>query len=417
MGEDQSWFDSARLGMFVHWDHASQQGLEVSWPLVGGVPVLPHSQSVPVEQYHASAATFDPAEWDPAALAGLARRAGMRYVVFTAKHHSGYAMFDTALSDFSVLRSPCRRDLLGELVRALRAEDLRVGIYFSLSDWHHPDYPAFTEADKPYRLGASPPLPPPERWERYLAFLSGQLTELLGNYGRVDVLWFDGGWERPAEMWRPRELEALIRSLQPEITINDRLYGVGDYATPEQLVPSAPPERRWETCMTMNESWGFNPSDCDYKSSRQLLATLCEVAAKGGNLLLNVSPTGTGALPPEQVERLEQIARWMDANAEAVHDTTPGLEPWQVYGSSTRHHGRVYLHLLMRPYDTVTVRGVRTRRVKAVTHLGSGQALDFTCRAGVLGDLLPDPVGEVVIRMPDELIDPFATVIALDVDE
>ncbi len=416
MRNRQVWFEGARLGMFVHWDHASQQGLEVSWPLVGGIFALPHSQGVPVDQYHASAATFDPAEWDPTALAQIARRAGMRYVVFTAKHHSGYAMFKTDLSDFSAPASPCHRDLLGELIDALRAEDLRVGIYFSLSDWHHPDYPAFTEQDKPYRLGSSPPLPTPEQWDRYFAFLSGQLRELLSNYGRIDLVWFDGGWERPPEMWRPKELESLIRSQQPEILINDRLYGVGDFASHEQLVPDDPPDGRWETCLTMNESWGYNPSDTEYKSTWQLVHTICEVAAKGGNLLLNVSPTGTGTLPPEQLKRLEDISKWMKMHGEAIYETGSGLEPWQFYGPTTRNEHRVYLFLLMRPYDTVTVRGMRIRRVKAATHLSSGEALDFTCRTGILEGLSQDPLGEVVIRVPDDLIDPYATVIALDIE-
>src|SRR5438445_7467952 len=137
------WFRGAGLGMFVHWDHASQQGLELSWPLVGGIPVLPRCQSVAVDAYHASAATFDPAEWDPTAIARRARRCGMTYAVLTTKHHSGYAMFDTSLSDFSVMRSPYGRDIVGGFVDAVRNEGLRVGLYFSLSDWHHPDYPAF----------------------------------------------------------------------------------------------------------------------------------------------------------------------------------------------------------------------------------------------------------------------------------
>jgi len=151
------WFDTARLGMFVHWDHASQQGLELSWPLVGGIFALPQSQRVTPEQYHSSAATFDPVNWDPKGLARLARETGMRYVVLTAKHHSGYAMFHTALSDFSIEHSPYARDIVREYVDAVRGEGLKVGLYFSLSDWHHPEYPAFQEEHKPYVFGQSPP--------------------------------------------------------------------------------------------------------------------------------------------------------------------------------------------------------------------------------------------------------------------
>ena len=408
------WFEQARFGLFVHWDHASAQGLELSWPMVGGLFALPKCQSVSVAEYERSASTFDPTAFDPRALAALARRAGMRYAVFTAKHHAGYAMYPTRLSDHSVASAPCRRDLVREWVDAVRAEGLRVGLYFSLSDWHHPDYPAFTDADRPYLPGLSPPLPSPEQHERYLAYLRGQLRELLTDYGTVDVLWFDGGWERPPEWWCPQELESLVRGLQPGIVINDRLPGVGDFATPEQFVPPQPPDGPWETCLTMNNSWGYVPADADYKPARELVHTLCEVAARGGNLLLNVSPTGTGALPAEQRDRLEAVAGWMATHSESILDTEPGLEPWQFYGPSTRRGDRLYLHLLMRPYDEVTVRGVPVRRVTGVARLGRPGQLAHAVRTSVLDRLNADPKGELVIRVPEDALDPLATVLVVD---
>jgi alpha-L-fucosidase len=413
-GDASGWFRGAGLGLFVHWDHASQQGLELSWPLVGGIPVLPKCQSVAVADYHASAATFDPTAWDPVALARRAKACGMTYAVFTTKHHNGYAMFDTAQSDFSVMHSPYGRDIVAGFVDAVRAEGLRVGLYFSLSDWHHPGYPAFREEDKPYLFLASPPWPPAEQWAQYLEFMSAQLWELLTNYGPIDLLWFDGGWERPPDWWRAEQLEAMIRSLQPDILINDRLPTRGDFETPEQFVPAVPPERPWETCLTMNESWGYNPSDTDYKSARSLIHTICEVASRGGNLLLNVSPTGTGELPPEQVERLDAVARWMDAHAESVLGTAPGLEPWQFYGPTTRWDTTVYLHLLMRPYDTVTVRGVRVRQVRSVRVVGTNEQLPFTTRTAILDSFAADPLGEVTITVPESVLDPDATVLALE---
>jgi alpha-L-fucosidase len=408
------WFARAGFGLFVHWDHASQQGLEVSWPLTGGVFALPKARTVPVAQYHSSAATFDPVEFDAPELARLAKRAGMTYAVFTARHHAGYAMWPTAHSDYSVASSPGGRDLVGAFVDAMRAEGLRVGLYLSLSDWHHPDYPPFTDADQPYQFGFSPPPPAPDQWERYLEYLCAQVRELLTNYGVIDLLWFDGAWERPADWWRPQDLRALIRELQPDALVNDRLPGVGDYATPEQFVPPQPMTGPWETCLTMNNSWGYVPADTDYKRARRLIHTLCETAGKGGNLLLNVSPTGTGALPPEQTERLEAIARWMGPHREAVVGTEPGLEPWQFYGPSTRRGDRVYLHLVWRPYDEVTVRGVPVRRVRRVTALGSNHELSFRTRTGIIETLLPDPDGELTIAVPPEAVDPDATVLAVD---
>lgn len=408
------WFPSARFGMFVHWGHSSQQGIELSWPLVGGFTAIPGAADIPVAQYHASASTFDPQAWDAPALARLAKRCGMQYAIFTAKHHDGYSMYGTQLSDFGVMHSPCGRDLFREFADAMRAEGIRVGVYYSLSDWHHPHYPPFTDAHKPYRFPAG--VPANDDWPKYVEFMHGQVRELLTNYGRIDVIWFDGGWERTREQWRAAELEAMIRELQPGIMINDRMPGTGDYDTPEQFVPPKPPARPWEVCMTMNESWAYNPDDTRWKSSHRLIHTLCEVAARGGNLLLNVSPRGDGSLPPEQVERLEDIAGWMEHHRDAILGTQPALEPWQFYGPATRRGSTLYLHLLMRPYESVSVRGVKVRRVRSVRALGSGEDLRFERRITIIDRIIGgDPDGELIIDVPQSVIDPFATVIAVDV--
>jgi alpha-L-fucosidase len=411
-----TWFDSARFGMFIHWGLSSVRGWELSWPMVGATPALPHCQSVSIDEYYASAKSFVPANYRPREWARLAARLGMQYATFTAKHHDGFAMFDTKLSDFSIVHTRCRRDVLREFIDAFRAEGLRIGVYFSLSDWHHPDYPAFVEADKPYdffRLRQ----PTPEQWARYIDFLFGQVRELLTHYGPVDLIWFDGQWERvPSDRWRPAELRAMIKALQPGILINDRLPECGDFDTPEQFIPPQPLWRAWETCMTINESWGYNPSDTHHKSPRQLIHALCEVAGKGGNLLLNVSPMGDGTLPPEQVERLEVVAQWMAVHGESIVGTTPGLEPWQFYGPSTRKGDRLFLHLLMKPYETVSVRGVPIKRTGAVRVLASGAALQHSTRCSIVDSLFnADPLGELTIVVPESVVDPYATVIAVDV--
>jgi len=410
-----TWFDTARFGMFIHWGLSSVRGWELSWPMVGGNFALPHCQNVAITDYYASADSFDPTHYDPREWARLAKRLGMQYAVLTTKHHDGFALFDTRLSSFSVMQAPYGKDIVRAWADAFRAEGLRLGVYFSLSDWHHPDYPPFTEAFKPYNF-ANLPQPTPEQWARYLDVLFGQVRELLSNYGRLDVIWFDGQWERiPADRWKPDELRALIKSLQPEILINDRLAECGDFDTPEQFIPPQPLARPWETCMTINESWGYNPSDTHYKSPRQLVHALCEVAGKGGNLLLNVGPMGDGRLPAEQIERLEAVAGWMAAHGESIVGTTPGLEPWQFYGPSTRRGDRLYLHLLMRPYETVCVRGVPIKRIRSVRALATGQALPYTTRCAILdGFLNSDPMGELSITVPEPVIDPYATVIAVD---
>lgn len=412
-----NWFDSAGLGVFIHWDAASQAGWEISWPMVGGVFSLPHGQDVTAQDYHALSTTFDPQQWDARAFARQLAACGARYAVLTAKHHNGFALFDTHLSDHSVMHSPYGRDIVREFTEALHAEGLRVGLYISLSDWHHPDYPAWRDDMRPYVLGVTPPRPDTQAWTRYRAFLHGQVRELLSNYGRIDTLWFDGGWERTPDEWDVDGLDTMIRQLQPDIMVNDRLPLHGDYATPEQFVPSTPLDGRWETCMTMNESWGYNPSDTDYKSVAEILCTLVEVRSRGGNLLLNVSPTGNGSLPTEQVERMTVVADWMSRNGESVREVEPGLEPWQFYGPSTRSGPTTYAFLVMHPVDKVTIRGVRTSKVIAVRELGSGRELAWGARLPILEQLMPDPVGELSITVPEDVLDPYVTVLVIEGDQ
>lgn len=419
-GDNFTNWEDARFGIFIHWSHSSQQGVEISWPLAGGTFTMPYCQSMTVEQYQSSTATFNPKKWDPAALAKLFKKAGAQYAVMTAKHGDGYAMFDTKLSDFGVMHSPVGRDLVRDYVDAVRAEGMGVGLYFNMKDWHHPDYPAFTEADKPYHYYLGAPLPPPDQWQRYLDFMFGQVRELLTNYGKIDEIWFDGQFEHKPADWKVEEMGAMVRQLQPGIKINDRLYGQGDFDTPEKFIPAKPPSRPFEICMTMNDSWGYNKDDPSYKSATEIIQTLCEVAGKGGHLLLNVSPMGDGQLPLEQIDRLNAIADWMSKNHDSINGTKPGLEPWQFYGPSTQKGNTIYLHLLAKPYESVTIRAVHVNKIKSVHVLSSGKELQSIKRITVFDQIrkelmnFNDPVGDLVITVPESVIEPYATVIAVD---
>ena len=418
MDSDFNNWKDARFGIFVHWSHISQQGVEISWPLTGKVPMFPLAQDLPVDQYQSSSATFNPQKWDARALARTLRQAGAQYAVITAKHHDGYAMYDTGLSDFSIMHSPYAKDVVRQFTDAVRDEGMGVGLYFSLVDWHHPDYPAFTDADKPYHYFSGASDPDPDKWKRYIDFLFGQVKEVLSNYGKIDLIWFDGQWEHSPQLWKAAELRAMIRSLQPGIVINDRLPLNGDFDTPEQFIPPKPPERPWETCMTMSTSWGYNRDDNQYKSATQLIHTLCEVAGRGGHFLLNVGPMGDGSLPPEQLERLSVIGSWMSRNGEAIKNAGPGLEPWQFYGPTTKKGNTVYLHLLMKPYQNVTLRGVHVNRVQSVSALGKNIKLDYARHITVSDQVLEaygvtDTVGDLIIQVPQAAIDDHATVIAV----
>lgn len=408
----------ARFGIFVHWSHISHQGIEISWPLTGKVPMFPLAQDVPVEQYQSSAAIFNPLRWDGPALACMLRKAGAQYAVITAKHHDGYAMYATKLSDFSIMRSPYKKDIVRDFTDAVRAEGMGVGLYFSLVDWHHPDYPAFTDADKPYHYFSGASQPEPKKWQRYLDFMFGQVKELLSNYGKIDLIWFDGQWEHPPQLWKASELAAMIRSLQPGIAINDRLPLNGDFDTPEQFIPAKTPGRPWETCMTMNTSWGYNKDDTHYKSATQLIHTLCEVVGRGGHLLLNVSPMGDGNLPSEHVERLSVIGDWMSRNGDSIKGTGAGLEPWQFYGPTTQKGNNLYLHLLMKPYESVSVRGIQVNKVDSVRILGNGVILNYSKHMTVSDQVMEaygyeNVVGDLIIETPQSVLDKHATVIAV----
>lgn len=406
-----SWFASARFGLFVHWGMFSNKGLEPSWPLVGGFPAFPFGQKLNTAEYYEGAETWVPPEGAPREWARAAKACGMRYAVLTTKHHDGFALFDSPHSDFGVARNAPGRDLVREFADACRAEGLRVGFYFSLADWHHPDYPAFTDDMQPYPF-ITYPRSEPERWERFLVDLRGQLDHLLTNYGEISTLWFDGGWERSAPEWQAAELETFIRERQPGIVINDRLPGVKDYESPEQSLPTEAIDGWWEMCLTMNHSWGPVAADRSYKSVRYLLSILADVAAGGGNLLLNVSPDGEGRLLDWQRERLEGIAGWMAHHSAAIFDTEPGLEPGHFYGPSTRRGDTYYLLCPMRPVEQVTVRAFPGRRIESVRALGAGADLKYELRLTALDRILGSgDLCDVVIRVPDDACDDLMTVL------
>ncbi|MFF7290923.1 alpha-L-fucosidase [Microbacterium sp. NPDC008134] len=428
------WFSGAGFGIFVHWDQASQQGIEISWPLVGrsiipGVDAV--DDAVTVAEYQATAPTFDPQNWDAADLARRVKAAGATYVVFTARHHAGYNMFFTEQSDFGVEHGPFGRDITREFVDAVRAEGLKVGIYYSLPDWNHADYPAFRDEDLPYKLEHWPAagMPEfadtpdatdrhrrssPEEWSRYLEYVRAQLRELLTNYGTIDLLWFDGDWERSAAEWTAPGLRRLIKELQPDVVINDRLPGQGDYRTPEQGFPLTVPTGPWELCLTIGDHWAWRKHPDNEKSARSLLVTLIDVVDRGGNLLLNVGPGPDGPLPDIENERLQEFADWMQAHAESVI----GVQPTQgidFHGPTTAREGRLYLHLTAIPVDEIIVRGLPVRRITRVHRLADGLELQHDASFEVHeASTAGDDSGELRIVAPASPSGALIDVIAID---
>jgi len=341
------WFQDQKFGLLLHWGSYSQWQIVESWSLCPEDENWcerrgPHARDYfeYKRAYEGLKQSFNPIRFNPAAWAAAAHRAGMRYVVFTTKHHDGFCMFDTQQTDYRVTAPDCpfsaqpRANIANALFAAFRAEGLGVGAYFSKPDWHHPDYwwPYFPPFDRNVNYDIATH---PERWAAFKAFTHAQIKELMSDYGPIDILWLDGGWVQPMTATSPRwgkhpsnqdidmpALAAMARALQPGLIIVDRAVEgpYQNYRTPEQDVPATPPDYIWETCMTMATSWSYVATDT-YKPARELIHLLVDIVAKGGNLLLNIGPSPEGELPPASLERLAELGAWMEVNGSALYGT------------------------------------------------------------------------------------------------
>lgn len=351
----QQWFDEARFGMFIHFGLYSSAARH-EW--VQSYEELTDADYRPYFDH------FDPDRFDAVALAHQAKQAGMGYVVLTTKHHDGFALWDSALTDFSSAYA-CGRDLVREYVDALRAEGLKVGMYHSVIDWHHPDFTI--DANHPLRNAPhAAELNAPRDMQRYRDFLHGQVRELLTNYGEIDYLFFDftypagkDGWPgKGPEAWDAPELLALCRELQPEMLVNDRLGIPADFVTPEQYQPSARLVNEgvpvvWEACQTLNGSWGYHRDNTDQKSPTTLVQMLADSVSMGGNMLLNVGPDGRGAIAPRDAATLNEIGAWMELHRDSIIGAghTPLAPPRE--GVYTQRGSKLYLHLFSWPMGFV----------------------------------------------------------------
>ena len=312
--------------MFIHFGLYSILGGEWKGRFVGSHDWIRNNAHIPRDEYAALVRQFDPTGFDADAWVQAAKDAGQRYLVLTTKHHDGFALFDSAVSAFDVMATPYHRDIVRAVAEACRRHGIRVGFYYSIMDWNHPDYLPHRDWEPQDPGGAD--------FTRYVTWMRAQLRELLTHYGPVDILWFDGQWEKTWTRALGDELYAYCRRLAPDVIINDRIGGgpplapgadaatwhPGDFTTPEQQVPAQGlPGVDWESCMTMNHNWGYAKDDHDFKSVPQLVRLLVDTASKGGNLLLNVGPMGDGRFPPESVDGLRGLGAWMRVNGEAIY--------------------------------------------------------------------------------------------------
>lgn len=415
------WFRKARFGMFIHWGLYSIPG-RGEW--------VRSDEQMPEAAYLPFFETFAAKDFDPKAWAKTAKQAGMGYVVMTAKHHDGFCLFDSALTDFKSTNTPFGRDAVAEFVEAVRAEGLKVGLYFSLIDWHHPDYPHY--GDKFHPMRNDPAQENSARdFDRYLDYMHGQIREICTNYGKLDLLWFDFAYDDlRGEAWRGTELVNMVRSLQSDVLIDNRievsgegfgsLYNCdpapyhGDFVTPEKFIP--PQGIRdvngdpmvWEACITMNNNWGYCPTDHNYKPASLLIKKLVECVSKGGNMILNVGPDGDGNIPSESVEILAQIGDWMKKNSDSIRCCGAASLEKPEFGRITRNGDRLYFHIFENTLGALPLMGLKKEQVESLRLLASGKPIRVSTSwvhsdypeilfADLGADpVLPDPVDTVL---------------------
>jgi alpha-L-fucosidase len=356
------WWKDARFGLFIHWGLYSVPAGEWKGETNHAEWIRTTAQ-IPVTEYEKFVQQFDPEKFNATEWVQLAKAAGMKYIVITSKHHDGFCMFDSKQTDFDIMSTPFHRDVMKELSEACRKEGIQLCFYHSIMDWHHPDYLPRRdwEKDRP-AAGAN--------FSNYISYMKNELKELLTNYGKIGVLWFDGEWENTWTHEKGKDLYQYVRGLQPSIIINNRvdvgregMQGltkvgefVGDFGTPEQEIPATGvPGIDWESCMTMNNNWGYNSHDSNWKSSEDLVRKLIEIASKGGNFLLNIGPTSEGAFPQPGIERLKDIGSWMKINGESIYETQASPFKKLSWGRCTQKNinggTRLYLHVFDWPVD------------------------------------------------------------------
>ena len=410
----QPWFPDAKLGIFIHYGIYAVEGIPESWSMFSG--------QVTPEVYWSQLDGFTASNYHPIQWAELFAKAGAKYAVLTTKHHDGVALWDTKQDGRSVVKdTPAGRDLITPYANALRAKGLKVGFYFSHLVWAHPDYASIRPTESHYKDYSNRFAFPadgeedPAAWERFLEFHRAQLKELCTEFGEVDLLWFDGDWERDERQWRMKELREFLLAMQPNVIINSRMLGYGDYATPEQGQPVAAPDGVWEFCMTVNDSWGFQKQDTNEKSVKRLVRIFAETIGLGGNLLLDVGPTADGAITPVQTERLLGLGRWVHKHEEAIFGSVAGLPGGLFYGTSTLSKDGCTLYLMQfdSPREFVNVRGIATN-VKSVSVVGTGQQLPF--KKTVMADWMGVP-SDLEIQIPEGFVpDEDCTVYRVELD-
>ncbi len=398
--DKMQWFKDAKLGIFIHWGIYAVDGIDESWSFF--------NEYISHKDYMKQLDGFTAQKYDPELWGSLLSKSGARYVVITSKHHDGVALWDSDFSNLNVVdKTPAARDLIEPLVKTLRKQDLKVGLYYSLLDWSHPDYPNLTRNTKRYETDTV-------KWNRFVNFNFDQINEISQRY-HPDLIWFDGDWEQTPEAWKAEQIRELLLANNPDVIINSRLADYGDYATPEQGLPiTTPKDKYWELCMTMNDSWGFQHNDHNYKTANQIIRIFADVISKGGNLLPDIGPKADGTIPAEQVAIMQELGRWISKNQEAIYGTEAGMSKDYFAGPSTLSPDSTTLFLFVenRPTGPVALKGLKNK-INRIRVVGEGTKLAWEEKMKAYWSEKP---GIIYIDIPATSVDENITVIALQLD-
>lgn len=383
--EQMEWWKDARFGMFIHWGPVSLKGTEIGWS---------RGREIPVQEYDSLYKQFNPVHFDAEEWVKLAKDAGMKYIVFTSKHHDGFCMWDTKYTDYNIMNSPFRRDVVGELAEACRKYGIKLGIYHSTCDWHHPDFPLTSPGGKIKREESD--------LEQYTRYLKNQSVELIQKYGPLLVMWYDVPQE--FDSIRGQGVINHIREVQDNILVNNRTGAPGDFDTPEQRLGNYQDERPWETCMTIARQWAWKPNDV-VKSLEQSINGLVRTAGGDGNLLFNVGPMPDGHIEPLQAERLREMGVWLREYGHSIYGTRGGPFKPTDWGVSTRTEDRIYLHVLQWFEDSLFFQIPEFGMDVKSCRLASGGELEYTHENGWHR-----------FYIPEEVLDPLNTIIEIEVE-
>lgn len=400
--DKMQWFADAKLGIFIHYGIYDVDGIDESWSF--------HNKKISYPDYMKQLNGFTASKYDPEAWAKLIKQSGARYAVITTKHHDGVALWPTKEKHYSVVKNtPAKRDLIGPFYSALDKYGIKRGAYFSLIDWSYPDYPGFLKDSSRFKFADEP-----QRWQRFQRFFQNQINEINTAY-HPDLWWFDGDWEHSADEWQAAKVRQQILNIKPTAIINGRLQGYGDYETPEQNFPVTRPKYNWwELCMTINNNWGYQPQDTNWKTPYEIITIFADVVSNGGNMLLDIGPKEDGTIPKVEVYVLQELGKWNKKHEEAIFGTLGGLPQGHFYGPTTlsKDSSTIYLFLPGKLSGQVVIKGLQNK-IEQIKVVGEKD----TVAHKIVGKISWSPIpGLVYINVPQKVQDEYMTVLAVKLD-